>query len=254
MDVNKIKEDTIKHFDKQWGDTFASFEHFGRADFVNHLLKCTNTTKEDWKNKVVFEGGAGNGRNTNAALKLDVAQITATDISPDAVKSIINNNQFRVLDECYATDLSKLDKEEDEIYDIAFSVNCIPHVPDYLNALRELARITKKGGLVCINVPPVKPIAVTNNDKALREVTTKMSHEELMGASKVIVAMANNRDIANNLKDVMELSGDLLSAYDHFGLPHTNAWTKEQITKELESVGLKVEAIDDKISIKARKL
>jgi len=252
------KEKNQIHFTKQW-TKFNSLYSFTDKDFVSHLLRCTNTDELDWKDKVVFEGGCGNGRNTLAALQLRIRHIIATDISEGGVKSTIENMQRYWIGESnryevYQTSLTKLEKELNNAYDIVFSVNCIPHISDYKNALKEMVRICKPNGLILFNVPPVRPKLVAEVDTRIREFSTKLQPKDLMEFAKLIVYFANKREIAQALAGKCELSGDLLSAYDHMGLPFTSEFTQEQITKDLKELGCEILKIDNRISVKARKL
>ena len=251
------KRENNRHFTEQWGKKFRSLDSFTPHNFVKHLLSCTNTEPEDWKDKIVFEGGCGNGRNTIASINLGIKAITATDISKGGVEATIENitneSQFRIRD-IYRTSLTKLEQEGPNFYDIVFSVNCIPHISNYKDALKEMSRICRPGGLVLLNVPPVRPKLVAEVDREIRKCTTKMCPDCLLLFSKIMTYWAHKPEISQALAGKMELSGDLLSAYDHAGLPFTQEFTVEQITKDLEEVGCKILKIDNRISIKARKL
>ncbi len=246
------KEKTNAHFTEQW-NKFASFDNFASKDFITHLLKCTNTSELEWKGKVVFEGGCGNGRNTLASLQLGVCNITATDISKGGVDVTTDNTKNHDNIKVYQTSLTNLEKEKDNAYDIVFSVNCIPHISDYKNALKEMIRICKRGGLILFNVPPVRPKLVAEVDRKIREHTTKMCPKCLDLFSRIMVYWSKKSEISQALTGKMEISGDLLSAYDHFGLPYTQEFTVEQITKDMEELGCEILKIDNKISVKARK-
>lgn len=249
------KEQTKIHFSEQW-TKFYSLDSFQSKDFISHLLRCTLTTPEDWKDKIVFEGGCGNGRNTLATLQLEIKEITATDISEGGVHStLLNTKDFQLqIQDIYQTSLTKLEKESDNTFDIVFSINCIPHISNYRNALKEMIRICKPNGLILFNVPPVRPKLVAEVDNKIREYSTKMCPKCLELFSKIIVYFANKREISQALTGKCELSRDMLSAYDHFGLPYTSEFTIEQITKDLKELGCAILKIDNKISVKARKL
>lgn len=249
------KERTNIHFTEQW-NKFSSLDNFGDINFISHLLRCTNTIESDWKDKLVFEGGCGNGRNTLACLstQLRISKITATDIAKGGVDATIKNTKNYDNIEVYQTSLTDLRREFNETYDIVFSVNCIPHISDYRNALKEMVRICKKGGLILFNVPPVRPKLVAEVDKKIREHTTKMCPECLYLFSKIMVYWSKKSEVSRALAGKMEISGDLLSAYDHFGLPFTQEFTVEQISKDMKELGCEILKIDNKISVKARKL
>lgn len=256
MENNLIKEIERKnkvHFSKQWGDKFTSFNNFSDQDFVTHLLKCTLTIPEDWKEKKAFEGGAGIGRNTLAAIGLGIKNIVCTELSKGGVESCKKNLINYPICTIYQSSLTKIEKEIDNVYDIVFSVNCIPHIPNYKDALKEMVRICKPGGLILFNVPPVRDKLVSEVDNEIRKYSTRMCPKCKELFAKIIVYLANKKEISQSLVGKMELSGDLLSAYDHMGLPFTQEFTKKQIVQDINELGCDILDIDDKISVKARK-
>lgn len=252
--MDPCKERTIEHFNEQWGRRYVSLSWFCEKDFVAHLLRCTNTIAGDWLGKTCFEGGCGNGRNSRAALSLGVAHLTSTDIADQAVLSAFENNKdFVSRLRCYPADLADLHQEQDGTYDISFSVNCILHIPDYEKAVAELVRITKVGGLVLVNVPPVKPPLVKEVDDKIREYTTRMRPDDLQLFSEVLRYLASKDEIYKALHDKMHLPRDILSIYDHFGLPYKREITPDQITNVLRSCGCEIVKIDERVAIQARK-
>lgn len=249
------KEKTNQHFTEQWGKRFSSLDNFKIKNFEMQLMNLTFTLPKEWQGKKVFDAGCGNGRYTLGALHLLINSITAVDISEGGVNATIRNtHKFQTcIEDIYQASLTNLDKEIDNDYDIVFSINCIPHISNYKDALRELVRICKPGGLVLFNVPPVRPKLVSEVDGKIREHTTKMCPDCLMEFSKIMVYWANKPEISQALQGKMELSGDLLSAFDHFGLPLTQEFSQEQIIKDLKELNCEILKIDERISIKVRK-
>lgn len=254
MNNDEIIKRNKNYFNKQWTN-YSSLDDFGDKDFTNHLLKCTNSEPKDWKNKFVFEGGGGVGRNVIGALQLGIKEITSTELSLGGVKAIVKNtrNYTDKVKHIYDANLCNLDKEDDNKYDIAFSINCIPHIPDYYLAISELVRIIKPGGLIMFNMPPKRDKIIAKNDNAIRKLSTQFDEKGGKIFAKIIAYMANTPEIAKPLSKVIELSGDELSAYDHFLLPFTQEFAKEEMKIILDKLNCEVIAIDDKISIKAKK-
>lgn len=243
------------YFNKQWAN-YASLSSFGDKDFTKHLLKCTNSEPNDWKDKYVFEGGGGVGRNVIGALDLGAKEVVATELSLSGVKAIMKNTiaHREKVQYIYDANLCNLDKEDDNKYDIAFSINCIPHIPHYEEAIQELVRITKPGGLIMFNMPPKRDPIIAKNDNAIRELSTQFDEKNGILFAKIMTYMANTPEIANPLKNVMELSGDELSAYDHFLLPYTDEFEEIEIVEILEELNCEVLEINNLISVKAKKL
>jgi len=251
-----IKTKTKQHFNKQW-KKFNEMKDLVSTDKegnISHLLRCTNSKREDWKDKTVFEGGCGSGRNTLSVLQLGAKFVTATDISETATEiTEENTSEFHDKRETYTVDLEKL-QEKDESYDIAFAVNCLPHIPDYKQALIEMVRITKRDGLIMFNVPPIRNSLVHTVDTKIREYTTKMRPKDLELFAEIMAYITTVPEIRAALKDKIELSDNVLSMYDHYGLPFTQEFSPEYIIADLTHLNCKVLEIDKQISVKAIKL
>ena len=196
------------------------------------------------------------GRNVIGALDLGVKKITVTELSDGGIIAIRKNTLAHQdkIPFLYPANLCDLDRENDNAYDIAFSINCIPHILNYKKAISELVRITKPGGLIMFNMPPMRDPLIAKNDKAIRALSTQFDEKGGKIFSKIITYMANTPEIANPLCKVMELSGDVLSAYDHFLLPYSSEFTQEEVEKVVKELKCEVVSIDNLISIKAKKL
>ncbi len=255
MDNDEIISKNKKHFDRQWTQ-YDDLNFMKGQTFVDHLLKCTNSCPEDWKDKVVFEGGAGIGRNVIGALELGVKKITVTELTERGVNAIRKNTTAHTqkIPFLYPANLCDLDKEKDDVYDIAFSVNCIPHIPDYKQAISELVRITKPGGLIMFNMPPKRDPIIAKNDNAIRELSTQFDEAGGRIFSKIMAYIGNIPELYTTLSKVMEISTDELSAYDHFLLPYTNEFNQKEIRTIMKDLNCRILKIDDLISVKARKL
>ena len=248
--INKNK----KHFNKQWIQ-YDDLDFMKGQGFVDHLLKCTNSNPKDWKDKVVFEGGAGIGRNVIGALELGVKRMTVTELTEGGVDAIRKNTSahHQKIENLYPANLCDLDREKDDVYDIAFSINCIPHIPDYKKALSELVRITKPGGLIMFNMPPKRDPIIAKNDNAIRELSTQFDEEGGKIFSKIIAYIGNIPELYTPLSKVMEISSDELSAYDHFLLPYTDEFTQKQVMDVMTELNCRVLKINNLISVKVRK-
>ena len=244
-----------KHFDRQWTQ-YDDLNFMKGQTFRDHLLKSTNSDPEDWKDKVVFEGGAGIGRNVIGALELGAKKVTVTELTEGGITAIRKNTtaHTKKIPFLYPANLCDLDKEKDDIYDIAFSINCIPHIPDYRQALSELVRITKPGGLIMFNMPPKRDPIIAKNDKAIRELSTQFDEKNGMIFAKIIAYMGSTSEINDPLSKVMEVSNDELSAYDHFLLPYTSEFTQREIKDLMKDLNCEVLKINHLISVKVKKL
>lgn len=255
MDNDEIISKNKKHFDRQWKQ-YDNLDFMKGQTFKDHLLKCTNSKPEDWKDKIVFCGGEGIGRNVIGALELGIKKITVTELTESGVEAIKKNTlaHTKKIPFLYPANLCDLDKEKDDVYDIAFSINCIPHIPNYKQAISELVRITKPGGLVMFNVPPKRDPIIAKNDNAIRELSTQFDEASGKIFSKIIVYIGNIPELYTLLSKVMEISTDELSAYDHFLLPYTSEFTQKEIRTIMKDLNCRILKINDLISVKVRKL
>ncbi len=255
MNNDEIISKNKKHFNNQWSQ-YDNLDFMKGQTFKDHLLKCTNSNEKDWKNKVVFEGGAGIGRNVIGALELGAKKITVTELTDGGVEAIRKNTTAHCskIPFIYPANLCNLDKEKDDVYDIAFSINCIPHILDYKKAISELVRITKPGGLILFNMPPKRDPIIAKNDIAIRKLSTQFDEVGGRIFSKIIAYMGNTPEIYQPLSKVMEISTDELSAYDHFLLPYTAEFTEKEIMDLMKDLNCRVFKINNLISVKAKKL
>jgi ubiquinone/menaquinone biosynthesis C-methylase UbiE len=106
------------------------------------------------KNKNILEVGCGYG-SLSVFLAKREARVTGIDISSEAIKiSKRNTRLFRQkinFIEANAIDIPFKDKK----FDITICCDTLEHIPDYKKAIKELIRVTKKGGLILITTPNI---------------------------------------------------------------------------------------------------
>jgi len=103
---------------------------------------------EDLKNSTLLDGGCGTGLFTKKAIERG-AKVTSLDIAPKLVELTIKKNPT-------ATGVvgSLLELPfEDNTFDYVISSDVIEHTPDPLAAVKELIRVLKPEGKICITVP-----------------------------------------------------------------------------------------------------
>ena len=100
----------------------------------------------------VLEVGPGKGSYTfEVAKHVPNGKVTAIDIQESVVRKLkqrckklgITNVEPKVMD-AYNLDF------EDEVFDRIFLICCLPEIPDPIHALRELNRVLKPNGLLCL--------------------------------------------------------------------------------------------------------
>ena len=103
---------------------------------------------EDLKNKTLLDGGCGTGLFTKKAIERG-AKVTSLDIAPKLVELTIKKNPSATGIEGSLLDLPF----EENTFDFVISSDVIEHTPDPLAAVKELIRVLKPGGKICITVP-----------------------------------------------------------------------------------------------------
>lgn len=103
---------------------------------------------EDLKNKTLLDGGCGTGLFTKKAIERG-AEVTSLDIAPKLVELTIKKNPSATGIEGSLLELPF----EDNTFDFVISSDVIEHTPDPLAAVKELIRVLKPSGKICITVP-----------------------------------------------------------------------------------------------------
>ena len=104
--------------------------------------------KEDLKNKTLLDGGCGTGLFTKRAVERG-AKVTSLDIAPKLVELTIKKCPTAKGVEGSLLELPF----DDNTFDFVISSDVIEHTPDPLAAVKELIRVLKPGGKICITVP-----------------------------------------------------------------------------------------------------
>lgn len=104
--------------------------------------------QEDLGGKLLLDGGCGTGWFTRRAVERG-ARVTSVDIAPRLVEITQQKNPA-----ANAVVASILELPfPDHAFDIVISSDVIEHTPDPLKATRELIRVLKPGGKLCITAP-----------------------------------------------------------------------------------------------------
>lgn len=142
----KIPDDTKKTIE-QFGELWRIFNHveeYHRDQFLNwvHPLK-----KDDFKGKKVLEAGCGKGRHTIIVSSFDPESLFAIDLSESIyIAGTRLKEKNCIFSRCNINTLPF----EDESFDIIFSVGVVHHLIDPESGIRELWRVLKKGGKLCV--------------------------------------------------------------------------------------------------------
>lgn len=141
-------------WDKKWGEFNADKRSHSNLDMVTRAILKFMTSFIKTDPKKIVETGCGTGRICFALAKqYPHSQIFGTDISKDSIdlcnkgknEKMIGNVNFSVMD---TNDLKYVDNE----FDISLCEGVLQHIPDDLSGLKEMVRVTKKGGFVFASV------------------------------------------------------------------------------------------------------
>jgi ubiquinone/menaquinone biosynthesis C-methylase UbiE len=94
-----------------------------------------------------FDFGCGSGNLTSHLLALGL-DVTAADVSPGFLNLVRSRYPQVSTLLMNGRDLSNV---PDSSFDLVATYSVLHHVPDYIGAVREMARICRPGGVVCID-------------------------------------------------------------------------------------------------------
>jgi len=182
--VARDKAATAANFGWQW-------QHFTQADekyYQQFLGWIAPVAPEFFKDKVVLEGGCGKGRHTRLAAGWGARDVIGIDLSGAVETAFAATRQVPnihiVQADIYALPFAR-------VFDYAFSVGVLHHLPDPRGGFKSLASRVKAGGHISAWV-----YGAENNEwitrwiNPLRErLTSRMNPRTLLQLSKLPAAM-----------------------------------------------------------------
>ena len=141
--MNSNKAD---YFDKL-GDDFELFMSDYDVERRMSLIFDTLLANHDLESKDVLEVGCGTGR-----FSLEIAQCGATLTVLDIGENLVGNVSKKLSCNGIVCDACKIELE-DNSFDYVISSECIEHTSAPLEAVREMCRVCKPGGIVVITTP-----------------------------------------------------------------------------------------------------
>jgi len=128
--------------------------------FTKEADYCLKNFIDKRKDKIILEAGCGTGRLC-CLLAKDVpnSRVIGMDISPNSLK-IANfmKDYLQISNVSFETGNLFQMPYSDNYFDVVFNEGVIEHFslndkPNYIDALREMIRVTKKGGKIIVAVP-----------------------------------------------------------------------------------------------------
>lgn len=142
----KIHDKIARKYEQRHGEIFNDVE---KKRLRAALIRALNEVKTGRKPVHAFDFGCGSGNLTGHLLACG-AKVTSGDVSPaflELVRASYENNPPSLL-LLNGKDLSEV---PDNTFDMVATYSVMHHVPDYLAACVELARVTRPGGVVMID-------------------------------------------------------------------------------------------------------
>jgi len=137
---------------------------------------------------VVFEGGCGKGRHTDLVARFGAKDVVAVDLGESALVAFQNTRQ---LPNAHVVIGDLLHAPVRPVFDLAFSVGVLHHLPDPATGAAAVASVVRDGGRVVYWV-----YGRENNewitrfvDPVRRSLTSKISSEPLRALSAVPAAV-----------------------------------------------------------------
>ena len=185
--INEVAQDkatTAEKFGWQW-QHFNQFE----AGYENQFLAwIAPVTREFFKDKVVLEGGCGKGRHTQLAAQFGARDVIGVDLS-DAVETAFGAT--RDLPNAHIVQADIYNLPFARIFDYAFSIGVLHHLPDPRAGFQSLTSRVKPGGYMSAWV-----YGAENNEWITRwvnpvreRVTSRIDPRLLLQLSKVPAAI-----------------------------------------------------------------
>jgi SAM-dependent methyltransferase len=183
-EVAADKKATAENFGWSWQE----FSHENEV-YDEQFLGWISPVKPDFfKDKVVLEGGCGKGRHTRRAAKWGVRDVVAVDLS-EAVEVAFASTRELENAHVIQADIYRLPLRQ--VFDYAFSVGVLHHLPDPRAGFRSLVSRVKPGGHASAWVYGAENNGwITSVINPLRvHFTSRISPRALLHLSKLPTAM-----------------------------------------------------------------
>ncbi len=172
LEINKLHHD-------RFADDYAEhhveiYNETEQARLTSELHAIVSNLRKDNQKLHALDFGTGAGNLTGILLNLG-CKVTATDVSEGCMRTVSSNfddnNSSLETSLLNGIDLSQF---SDDTFDLCATYSVLHHVPDYLHAVRELARVTKPGGVIFIDheSSPQSWIPSHDRNEYVRQVQT----------------------------------------------------------------------------------
>jgi len=182
----KNSKNFLSNFSFEWKiHSKTQFEdHNKKVPSTENFFIRTKKNKSFFKNKKVLDAGVGSGRYSSIPLKCG-AKVWGVDLSEAylvAANNFKKNKNFQAIQ----ADIAKLPFANDQ-FDFIFSFGVIHHSPEPKACLKEIFRVLKPGGEICLTVYP--SYGMYFSSKYIRRITTKIPNKLLYLLTTIYVSI-----------------------------------------------------------------
>ncbi|HMD39083.1 MAG TPA: methyltransferase domain-containing protein [Candidatus Acidoferrum sp.] len=136
-----VKLETASRFAEEW-TRWSDLRDYYEQEFFDWVAPLT---AKDFADQMVFEGGCGKGRHTAIVASHGAKAIVSLDLGESAFVAFAHTRQFS---NAHVIIGDLLNPPVRPIFDLAFSVGVLHHLPDPAAGFASLASRVKEGGRV----------------------------------------------------------------------------------------------------------
>jgi len=141
--VEDIKVETADRFAEEW-TRWSELRDYYEKQFLGWVAPIA---REDFAGKVVFEGGCGKGRHTSVVVGFGAKAVVGVDLGASAFVAFKNT---RDLPNAHVVVGDLLNPPVIPVFDLAFSVGVIHHLPNPAEGFKTLSSVVRPGGRVVV--------------------------------------------------------------------------------------------------------
>ncbi|HEY4185727.1 MAG TPA: class I SAM-dependent methyltransferase [Polyangia bacterium] len=178
--VDPLKTETAARFAEEW-TRWTDLRDYYERQFLGWVGP---TSRHDFAGKLVFEGGCGKGRHTDLVARFGAKAVVAIDLGESALIAFRNT---RKLPNAHVVIGDLMHPPVRPIFDLAFSIGVLHHLPDPADAARAVASVVHDGGRIVYWV-----YGLENNewitrfvDPVRKAVTSKIPYAPLRALSAI---------------------------------------------------------------------
>ena len=139
--LSSVKLETASRFAEEWTH-WSDLRDYYKKEFFDWIAPLT---PDDFKDQLVFEGGCGKGRHTAIVAACGAKAVVSLDLGESAFVAFAHT---RKLPNAHVIIGDLLNPPVRSVFDLAFSVGVLHHLPDPAAGFASLASRVREGGRV----------------------------------------------------------------------------------------------------------